>query len=256
MKKFFQIIGVCSILVFSFYYTDKIALLVQSKNPVLQTINEKKNVLETKAVNATINDNYIIPGISGSKVNVEKSFLNMKSLDKYDEYYLVFDEILPTISLQNNKDKIIISGNKNKNQVSIIIENDEKLISYFNKYKVNLLVNKDNYNESKKFELINNEQELKLFNQVNTLLDKDKLNKHLCLFNDNNQKMCLENANYLIKPSLTLDNNSIIEVKNSLENGSIILIKKSAKKEDIAILLKQLQFQDLDIVYLSELIKE
>ena len=255
MKKFFQIVGVCSILVFSFYYTDKIALLVQSKNPVLKTIKEKKNSLETKAVNATISDNYIIPGISGSIVNVEKSFLNMKALDKYDEYYLVFDEILPTISLQNNKDKIIISGNKKKNQVSLIIENNKKLISYLGGYKVNLLVTKEDYTINYNYELINNESDKKLFNQVNTLLDKDKLNRHLCLVNDNKKNWCLENNNYLVKPSLILDNN-IIKVKNALENGSIILIKKSTSKEDIAILLKQLQFQDLDIVYLSELIKE
>ena len=180
----------------------------------------------------------------------------MKSLNKYDEYYLVYDSIVPTISLQDNKDKIIISGNKKKNQVSLIIENTQELQSYFGKYNVNLLITKYEYQINKGYELINNENDKKLFNQVETLLDKDKLNKHLCLINDNNKNICLENGNYLIKPSLILDNNSIIEVKNSLENGSIILIKKSAKKEDIAILLKQLNFQDLDIVYLSELIKE
>lgn len=256
MKKFFQILGVCSILVFSFYYTDKIALLVEQKNPVLQEIKNKKESLKVKSVNATIVDDSIIPGISGSVVNVEKSFQKMKSLNAYNEYYLVYDEVKPVISLNDNKDKIIVSGNKSKNQVSLIIANNPDLINYFSGYKVNLLVNKDNYFKTSKYELINNETNKKLFNQVNTLLDKDNLNKNLCILNDYNKKLCLENDNYLVKPSLKLTHSSIIKVKNSLENGSIILIDKSAKKEDIAILLKQIEFQDLEIVYLSQLLKE
>ena len=256
MKKFFQILGLVSILVFSFYYTDKIALLVEQKNPVLQEIKEKKESLKVKSVNATIVDDSIIPGISGSVVNVEKSFQKMRSLNAYNEYYLVYDEVKPVISLSDNKDKIIVSGNKRKNQVSLIIASDSNLINYFSAYKVNLLVNKDNYFKTNQFELINNENNKKLFNQVNTLLDKDNLNKKLCILNDYNKKLCLENDNYLVKPSLKLTHSSIIKVKNSLENGSIILIDKSAKKEDIAILLKQIKFQDLEIVYLSQLLKE
>ena len=102
MKKFFQILGLCSIMVFSFYYTDKIAFLIQQKNPVLKEIKEKEADLKIPSTNATIIDDYIIPGLAGSKVNIEKSFLNMKPLNEYNEYYLVYDEIKPTISLQNN----------------------------------------------------------------------------------------------------------------------------------------------------------
>lgn len=256
MKKFFQILGLCSIMVFSFYYTDKIAFLIQQKNPVLKEIKEKEADLKIPSTNATIIDDYIIPGLAGSKVNIEKSFLNMKPLNEYNEYYLVYDEIKPTISLQNNKDKIIISGNKKQNKVSLVLEYNEKTLNLLNGYKVNLLINKDNYSPNTNFELINNESNSKLYRQVNTLLDKDKLNKNICVLNEYNKKNCLEDDNYLIKPSLTLTASSIIEVKNALENGSIIFIDKTAKLEDIKILLKQIKFQDLDIVYLSELIQE
>ena len=255
MKNFFKVIGILSILVFSFYYTDKIALLVQSKNPVLKEIKLKKSSLEVPSVDATVMNEYIIPGVSGSTVNIEKSFLKMKSLNKYNEYYLVYDEVSPKISLENNKDKIIISGNKTKNQISLILE-DKLLASYFKGYKINVLTTKDSYVKTKEYELLNNEKEEKLFNQVNTLLDKDKLNKNICLLNENNKKICQKSGNYLVKNNLKLTNSNIIDVKNNLENGSIILISKNTKKEDLTILLKEIKFKDLEIVYLSDLIKE
>ena len=223
MKKFFQILGICSILVFSFYYTDKIALLVQNKNPVLKEIKKRQKDFQKASVDATVMNEYIIPGISGSVVNVSKSFLKMKPLNEYNEYYLVYDEVSPKISLENNKDKIIISGNKSKNQVSLIIDNNKEVMNLLNKVKADVLVTKETYNSKIAFELINNETTKKLFKQVNTLLDKDKLNKNICVLNNYNKKMCLENDNYLIKPSLTLNASSIIDVKSSLSNGSIIL---------------------------------
>ena len=255
MKRFFQILGICSILVFSFYYTDKIALIVQEKNPILQEIKSKENELLIDSKDATVVNNFIIPGIKGSKVNVEKSFNKMKSLNAFNEYYLVYDDVKPSISIEDNKDKIIISGNKSKKQISVIIEYNEDLINYFRNYKIDLLINKNNYDKNIKFELINNEKDVKKFKQVETLLNNDKINKKLCLYNQNNQDICKSKGNYIIKNTHYLNDN-IYDIKNTLENGSIILIKKDTNLKDIKILLNQIKFQDLEIVYLSDLIKE
>ena len=255
MKNFFKGLGILSILVFSFYYTDKIALLVQSKNPVLKEIKMKKSSLEVPSIDATVIDENIIPGVSGSVVNVEKSFLKMKALNKYNEYYLVYDEVTPKVSLENNKDKIIISGNKTKNNISLILE-DKSMASYFKGYHIDVLTTKDTYQKSDTYELINNEKEEKLYRQVNTLLDKDKINKNICLLNESNRDLCQKSGNYVIKHSLKLTNSNIIDVKNKLENGSIILISANAKLEDLKILLKEIKFKDLEIVYLSKLIEE
>lgn len=255
MKKFFQIIGICSILVFSFYYTDKIAILVQNKNPVLQEIKNKEEQLCIDPVNASIENDYIIPGSYGSKVNVEKSFYNMKALKTFNEYYLIYDDIKPTVSIEDNKDKIIIRGNTSKRQISIVLE-DNSHIALFKNYKVNQLVTKDAYIKNNNLELINNESDKKLFNQVNTLLNNDKINKHLCLVNDNNKEICQKNGNYLIKNSLTLTSKNIVDVKRNIDNGQIILIKSTAKESDIKILLEEIKFKDLEIVYLSNLISE
>lgn len=255
MKRFFQILGICSILVFSFYYTDKIALIVQEKNPILQEIKSKENELLIDSKDATVVNNFIIPGIKGSKVNVEKSFNKMKSLNAFNEYYLVYDDVKPSISIEDNKDKIIISGNKSKKQISVIIEYNEDLINYFRNYKIDLLINKNNYNKNIKFELINNEKDVKKFKQVETLLNNDKINKKLCLYNQSNQDICKSKGNYIIKNTHYLNNN-IYDIKNTLESGSIILIKNDTNLKDIKILLNQIKFQDLEIVYLSDLIKE
>lgn len=255
MKRFFQILGICSILVFSFYYTDKIALIVQEKNPILQEIKSKENELLIDSKDATVVNNFIIPGIKGSKVNVEKSFNKMKSLNAFNEYYLVYDDVKPSISIEDNKDKIIISGNKSKKQISVIIEYNEDLINYFRNYKIDLLINKNNYDKKIKFELINHEKDVKKFKQVETLLNNDKINKKLCLYNQSNQDICKSKGNYIIKNTHYLNNN-IYDIKNTLENGSIILIKKDTNLKDIKILLNQIKFQDLEIVYLSDLIKE
>lgn len=255
MKRFFQILGICSILVFSFYYTDKIALIVQEKNPILQEIKSKENELLIDSKDATVVNNFIIPGIKGSKVNVEKSFNKMKSLNAFNEYYLVYDDVKPSISIEDNKDKIIISGNKSKKQISVIIEYNEDLINYFRNYKIDLLINKNNYDKNIKFELINNEKDVKKFKQVETLLNNDKINKKLCLYNQSNQDICKSKGNYIIKNTHYLNDN-IYDIKNTLENGSIILIKKDTNSKDIKILLNQIKFQDLEMVYLSDLIKE
>lgn len=256
MKKFFQIIGLCSILVFSFYYTDKIAVIVEQKNPVLKEIKSKEDDLYVSAVDATITEEYIIPGIYGSKVNVEKSFYNMKALNTFNEYYIIYDDVKPTISIEDNKDKIIIGGNNSKRQVSIILEYNDELINLFQKYNVNLLINKDNYSVSSGFELINNESELKLFNQVNTLLNNDNINKHLCIVNDNNKEICKKNNNYLVQSTLKLSTNNLSEIKGLIENGSIITVSQNAKIEDVKLLLNYIRFRDLEIVYLSDLISE
>lgn len=255
MKRFFQIIGICSILVFSFYYTDQIVIMVENKNPVLQEIKSKEKDLYIAPTNAKIESDSIIPGKYGSEVNVKKSFYNMKALETFNEYYLIYDDVKPTVSIEDNKDKVIIKGNNSKRQVSIVLENNT-YSNLFKDYKVNMLVTKDTYSAVNNIELINNESDKKLFNQVNTLLNNDKKNKQLCLVNDRNKDICQKNNNYLVKATAELTTNNIVEVKKKLDNGSIILIRSNAKLSDIKILIEEINFKDLEVVYLSDLISE
>ena len=143
MRKYYQYLGLAIIMVFSFYYTEKIALIVLNKNPLMQSIHEEKDNYEEDFVNALIDGDYIIPGINGLEVNARESFYKMQELDTFNQYYLVFDQIKPEISLQDHKDKIIYQGNSKLKKVSLILSEEGEISEYLkaNQYKANLLVN-------------------------------------------------------------------------------------------------------------------
>ncbi len=256
MGSFFKWFSLIAIMLFSFYYTEKIALLVQKENPLRIKIEEIKSSYEVESVNAIIEDKYIIPGLNGEQVNVDKSFINMKSFGDFNKYYLIYDKVKPSVSLTNNLDKIIKKGNSKKKEVSIIIENISEHKSYFinNNIKINLLVDNSNVINNSFFEQINVDNDN--FTKVNDYLDRNNMNKKICILNNKNYEICKENKYYIVDVSLRLNNSNIIEIKNSLENGSIIYIDKDTNLDYIKLLLKYISNQGLSVALLSNLISE
>ena len=127
MKKI-KYLAVIFISIISFYYTEQIALYVKSKNPLIQEIESNKDNLYVNSINSELIDElYIIPGINGKEVNVNSSYLTMKELNTYNEDKIVYNQISPSISLSNNKDRIIIRGNSKKRQVSLIFDKESTL---------------------------------------------------------------------------------------------------------------------------------
>ncbi len=258
MKKIFEYIGLFAIIAFSFYYTEKAALIVRSKNPIMQSINEVKDSVKESSVNAVIKDNTIVPGLYGKEVNVSKSFNTMKSFGLFNKYYLVYDSVIPEITLEDHKDKTIISGNPKIRNVALIIAYDTKLIDYFNnsQYPASLVVNQSNY-VANNLELINSESKKEDFNKLENTLTNAKKNVHICLTNTAvNINECKKIQNYLVKPSLILKTNNLVEIKNQITNGSIIYIESGISIEDLNILINQINYQGLNIVKLSTLISE
>ena len=256
MKKIFKVFGICALMLFSFYYTEKIALYAHSKSPIMEEINKAKDNLRVSSVNAEVYNEYIIPGLNGLEVNVNSSFSNMKSFEAFNAYYLVFDQIKPEISLENNKNKIIKQGNKRKRAVALILEENTEIYNYLktNNLKANILVNMDNYNQNEEFEILNNE--IDKFEKLENLLNKAQLNKKICFVKHVNKEYCLKNAYYLVLNNKELNGSNIALIKSGIESGDIILIKNSSKLDDFKLLINQLNYQDLNIMYLSELITE
>ena len=87
---------------FSFIYTEKIANLTLENNEIYQKINNEKEKYNEAFVNAQINDNYIIPGLNGKVVNVKNSFYNMKDINTFNSYYLIYDTSYPEVTLENH----------------------------------------------------------------------------------------------------------------------------------------------------------
>ena len=255
MKNILKYVGLLGICLFSFYYTEKVALYVKNKHPLMKMITEEKDSKTVLSINSEIIDDiYIIPGLNGKEVNVDKSFNNMKNSQTYNEKLLIYNQITPAISLNNNKNKIIIRGNKNKNSVSIIFREDNELAKYLfnNNYKVNILLSKEQYKPN--YEMINIANNETTYRNIEDYLDKNKINSNLCYVVNNIPKLC--NDKYLFKPSLQLTHANISQNKNKINSGEIILIENSVTLSELQIILEQIEYQSLKIVYLSELISE
>ena len=256
MKNLFKYIGLVSLLLFSFYYTEKMSNIVVNNSSLVSQINDNIDKYNIKAVSAIIDNDYIIPGLNGYSVNVLKSYNNMRYLDTFNSYYLEYDKVMPNISLENNKDKIIKYGNKNKKSVAIIVKNNFEIIEYANKNNINItrLVEYTTYDSKAKYEQINDDY-IK-YKQVERLLNNTNSNKNICYVTNNIIDICKDNKKYLVESSLTLNNYNLASIKNNIQSGYIIYINDNVTITDFKLLLKQIYYQDLKVSYLSELISE
>lgn len=256
MKNVYKSLGLLGIMVFSFYYTEKIAVIMQNKSPIMQSINQIENNYLESPVNATIEGDSITPGIMGKMINKTKSYVNMKSFGIFNEYYLVFDTIKPDVSLEDNKDKIIVKGNKKKNAIAFLIEDNSQVRDYFldQKIKASVFINEQTFDKNSFFEQINNDE--RSYKNTESLLNRNNLNTNICYIKAMDKDFCLKNKKYLISETLTLNNINFIDVKKGLESGVIILIKENTSLENVKLLLKEIQFKGLKILTVSELINE
>lgn len=243
------------LIVTSFYFTDKIMIYIENKNPIMQEIISKEKKYNILPVNAEIKNNTIIPGVNGKNINKHKSLLKMNDFGSFNELYLVYDNIKPEINLEKNKDKIIIKGNNNKHAISLILEESEDLENYLNqnKIKYDILTTK-NTNLKLNREYLNGSKED--FSDINSLLNKNNLNKKICLINYLNKETCINKKYYLVQESLKITNSNIVESLNKINSGEIILIPKSLTLINLKLVINEIKKQDLSIIYLSKLINE
>lgn len=123
---------------FSFFYTDKAVNLIRDLDPLINDIKDNIDAYEKGSIDAVFKGDEMVPGLSGCSVDINKSYINMKKINTYNEKLLVFNEIKPNISINNSYDRYIVSGNKELNNISIIIKIDDTsnmqdLISYIEK---------------------------------------------------------------------------------------------------------------------------
>lgn len=256
MKNLFKYIGLTAVLLFSFYYTEKISNIVINNSSLVVAINENSKNYNIEAVSAIIEDEYIIPGLNGYSVNVLKSYDKMKHLDAFNSYYLAYDEISPNISLENNKNKIIKYGNKAKNGVAIIIKDNISLINYAGEknIKITRIIDKNTFDKNSWYEQINNDYEE--YKKVESMLNNNNINENICFVNNNLIDICKENKKYLVEASITLNNYNLAAIKDSVKSGYIIFVNDDVSLVDFKILIRQIYYQDLNVISLSSLIKE
>ena len=256
MNKYIRAFGILSILCFSFYYTEKIALFMQKKDPIYETIMTLKSEYETNSLNAYIYDNYIIPGVVGKEVNVEESFRNMKYDGAFQEEDLVFNEILPEISLQNNKDKIIEQGNKVHQAVALITQ-DEQLITYLEEMGVSyaVLTTQDTVNTHREHGIKVN-YDISNYQNVEKILKENKENNDLCYISPNHEEFCKSTGKKLIKETISLSKSNFPRKYSQIASGSIIYLENNLGLQYLKLLLEQIRYKGLEVITLTELVSE
>ena len=252
MKNIFKYIGVFSLFLFSLFYTNKIVELMQSKTSIMKQI--KKSNKNVKAVNAVIDGDYIIPGLNGLEVNEKQSYSKMVSSGIFDENLLIYDQIIPTVSLTDNLEKIIKKGNCLKRSIAIITE-DKSILNYFLKenIKVDYLIDTSNIIKSDQAELINND--VNNFHKIETFLNRNNYNHNICIINNANKDICRKNKKILVEPTYTINNSNMSSYVMDIDTGDILKLENISTM-NLSILIGEIKYRDLNILYLSELISE
>lgn len=234
MKKSYQIIGIITLIFFSFFCTEKTSLVIKNTNELMIQIKENIQQYEIDPVNAKINGNEIIPGINGAKVNIDKTYEEMKRLGYFNSNLIKYDTKKPCISLYDNYNKYVVSGNPQKKMISIIFvtnnNNIDNLITFLNKSKIEstLFVNVKNAN-------ISNQKVTYLKNigydigyYVNDNPYGVELSKSYCLLSKKNNtylNYCAQNKAISLYTKIIIKKNLLKEVKTLLKAGSLIYIE-------------------------------
>jgi len=238
MKKLLIII----LLLFSFFYTNKSISIIRNQDPLMKEIIKNKNKFEIKSVNAIVKENTIIPGKQGKEVDLEKTYTKMKQYGTYNEALTVLKETKPTISIDDNYDKLITSGNKENKNISLIFKvekdtNINKLLSILNYHNIQVTFFIDGlYIENNNINNLSNHQiELLSYNNTIDEITFSSALSYLSYKTNKSPKYCLEENNniislckklklHTISPTIIIKKDPYKELKNNLSNSSIILV--------------------------------
>lgn len=279
MKKLISVLSSILFVLFSFFYTNKLIEITKNNDPIMIEIMNYSNDYNDSKVEAVLINNNIIPGVIGKKVNINKSYTAMKKVGKFDKNLIVFEESKIKEPLNNNYDKYIISGNKEKNNVSIIIElkdttHLEEILNTLNKKDtlITFFIDSDIFDNDieaikliKSFghdiELLSNDYsiyEVNKYNSILKLISDDKIS--FCLNNnrdDNLLKNCESSKLHTIVPSINVTNYLYNTIRHNLENGSIILINNNlVNLKELIPTINYINQKGKKIVLLSNLIQE
>lgn len=280
MKKFLSLFGMLSLICLSFIISEKTAYVVKDVDEIMTEIKEKQEIYKQEPIEAKIENNTIIPGLNGKKVDVEKSYKEMKKIGTFNEKYIVYEEIKPTISSKKEYEKYIISGNSKKNTVSLIFivnKNDkiDSIINILNEKNIKATFFIDGYwledNNELTLELISNNHTIGNlgynlnyqdtgFIWVNNILKKiGKQKVNYCYANDNIEdlKACALQKNYTIRPDIIIKENPLSEIKTQIKAGSLIALPVNEKmNQELELIINYIKSKGYNIENLQNHLSE
>ena len=257
MNKFFQILGLIGITIFSFFVTEKTVLVVNNMDDIMIQIKQNKDKYKEQSKKAIIKDNTIIPGINGRIVNVKRSYKNMKINGSYSDKLFVYDYNKPIISLEDNKNKYIIKGNPNKRMISLIfkVKNNidiTNIISILNNYgakstffvDINWFTNNTNLVEQiikdgHNVGILLDNYESDDFLWTDTVIKNINKQKHGFCYNAEKIEVCAQNNDYTIRPIEISEYTPLVDLKKYIDKENLFSfeVNSELKKELINIII-------------------
>lgn len=281
LKKTLEMIGLSILICFSFIFTEKTTNVMKENDSIMTLVKENKDILEIPSINAKINEDEIVPGISGRVVDIEKSYQAMKKVGYYNESLFVYKKELPTVSIKDNYDKYIVSGNKSKKQVSIIFkidkeQNIDNIVDLLDKNKMNanIFISYDwvSNNINKIKNLSNKNYVFGALNETNNVdNDNFKLLQTLIKINSSQTNyycyteekssdllsICSKDKHYTILPSITIENNLLADLMKNISPGSIISISINKNTaSELSNALEYITSRGYRVVNLDKLLEE
>ena len=247
MKKTFQVIGIITLLFGSFLYTEEVATTSKLSDDLLNEIKTKADSYKVEPKEAIIKNGTIVPGVNGKKVDIKKSYDNMRQIGYFNEKLLIYKRIMVKNNLEENKDKYIVSGNQSKKEISILFKVNQNMdlnniVYILNKEKVkgtffinsSFLENNHNYvirliedghtvgNLSNNLDYSDSD-----FVWMKTILTSSLQKHNYCYTekaDDEVIDICSLQNSYTVMPRLVVKNRLFTMVKNNLSPGLIVVI--------------------------------
>ena len=279
MKKVFQIIGLISLTIFSFFLTDKTVTVVNNLDDLMQEVKNNNKSYKSSPMNAIISENTIIPGIKGKKVNINKSYKNMKKNGYYSDKLYIYDYDKPKVSIEDNKDKYIIGGNPSKRMVSLIFlvkaEDDiTGILNVLNNYSINATFFIDEswfYDNSKLVkELLSSGHNIypyytdysndnyEWIDMVIKRISRQSISFCFCESeNKTNIDSCSSKGNYTIISEIISPRTPLVDIKSKLKPGSLLSLTVNPElKKELSTIIIYIKSKGLKIMNLVDNISE
>lgn len=279
-KKFFSFFMFVFLSCSSFFLTSLSVDYIKSLDPIMILIKDDKSNYEVAAVDAIIDDEVVIPGKRGIEVDVDSSFELMKKYGSYDEKLLVFDEVIPSISISDIYNKYILSGNPNNNAVTFVFKVDntsfiEEIVSILKKKNIvgTFFISDEilrNNTDIVKLLISNNQEIESLGNNGYDLLELENINDYINSFvskdisycySDSFNKAILEVCSkmnmHTIVPSINTFKNPYYEIKDGLSNGKIIKFNNNSKViYELNFIINYIRQNNYEIISLRKMLEE
>ena len=281
MKKFFQIVGIITLMVGSFVYTEKVGTTAKLNDTLLTEIKSKKDGYKENAIEPIIKEDTIIPGINGKEVDTQKSYEAMSKIGYFDDKLLVYKPLEVENTLDKIKDKYVINGNNTKLDITLLFKvsnNDD--ITYIIKLLDQKNIKATFFIESKYLEKHHN-QIIKLVQNGHTVgnlsnnedyEDSDFVWMKTILTNIGNQiynycytekpnkkilKICDIQNSITIMPQIIIKNKPYLNLKKTILPGAIISLEVNNElNSEIETIINYIKAKGYNIKSLEELLKE